>query len=76
MVRRKIANDNSCAFNALGYTLYRDRDGSALRGKVANAIRGNPDEFNEVGLKLLLHFVFPPTAADSVKVQKMHTVHA
>lgn len=48
VVRRVIDSDNSCLFNAVGYTLERSRKvASKLRGIVAQTVAQDPVTFNE-----------------------------
>ncbi|CAN0446185.1 unnamed protein product, partial [Discosporangium mesarthrocarpum] len=48
LVRRIIDADNSCLFNAIGYTLRRSRKvGTELRKMIAEAVRASPDTFTE-----------------------------
>lgn len=57
MIRRIIDADNSCLFNAVGYTLRRKRKvGTELRQMITQAVRGDPLTYTEVRES----FDFPP----------------
>jgi hypothetical protein len=46
LVRRIIASDNSCLFNAVGYVTEGRRDrAAALRGVIAKTVAGDPCEW-------------------------------
>ncbi|CAM9835025.1 unnamed protein product, partial [Choristocarpus tenellus] len=50
-VRRIIDADNSCLFNAVGYSLRRTRKvGAELRRLIVDAVRGSPDFYTEAML--------------------------
>ncbi|CAL5229044.1 g12293 [Coccomyxa viridis] len=47
-VRRVIASDNSCLFNAVGYVMERSRDRAPeLRRVIAETVAGNPEQYTE-----------------------------
>ncbi|CAK0785142.1 hypothetical protein CVIRNUC_008348 [Coccomyxa viridis] len=47
-VRREIASDNSCLFNAVGYVMERSRDrATALRQVIAETVAGDPDQYSD-----------------------------
>ncbi|EIE18214.1 OTU-domain-containing protein [Coccomyxa subellipsoidea C-169] len=51
VVRRVVASDNSCLFNAVGYVVERSRDkASHLRRVIAETVAGDPEEYSEAFL--------------------------
>lgn len=52
MIRREIAGDNSCLFNAVGYGMHKVRSRSAhLRGVVAKTVSADREQYTEVVLE-------------------------
>lgn len=59
MIRRIIDADNSCLFNAVGYTLRRKRKvGTELRQMITQAVRGDPFTYTEVRESALISHRF------------------
>jgi ubiquitin thioesterase OTU1 len=51
VVRRVIASDNSCLFNAFGYVFSRDKQAaSELRSLIAAVVMSDPDTYNDAML--------------------------
>ncbi|BDA47793.1 probable ubiquitin thioesterase OTU1 at C-terminar half [Coccomyxa sp. Obi] len=51
VVRRTIASDNSCLFNAVGYVMEHSRQHAArLRQIIAETVAGDPEEYSEAFL--------------------------
>lgn len=52
VIRREIAGDNSCLFNAVGYGMHKVRSRSAhLRGVVAKTVSADREQYTEVVLE-------------------------